>query len=1300
MTLHSNAVIRQRLLTVVCAMFSLAIVGNNVPLGAQQTSITELKVQSLATPLAVEDKNPLFSWQMISTIHGQKQTTYQIVVTRETDKKVVWDSRKVESGLSVNIKYEGEALQPETGYRWNLTVWDGAGMAYAQSSRFETGFMNPDIKAWEGAKWIGTNELTLDATSALLYEIVTDFQIKPGSKAASIVFGANDFRFSDNFLNIENVEGENYIRAELDISGVGTETGAALNLYRVGYGKNDSPMMPYKTVAKAYNPDTNINQLITEENKNRVHSLSLSVEASNISVQIDGTALQLTAPVAGAQRGRGPGGQPQGGAGQGAPPQGAPAQGGPPQGAPAQGAPPQGGFGGGGGGGFGGGGGRGRGGGLAISNYPAGNNYNTYPNLNSVGFASRPGDEVVFTNYRILNKGRSNPDNNIVFGATKGATYSIFKKLPGVMVSSDGSSITVRNDTRNVLVGYADPSHGSLTMLRTQFTTRAGKTIAKAKMYVTAMGAYEVYINGERMGADWFAPGDTQFRETLCYYAYDVTRMLRPGDNSLGAILSAGWYTGYMTFTPNNFNFFGDTEALLAKLVITYSDGTREIVATDPGTWKLYKNGPIQYGDFFQGERYNANKEAYISVGANKRGWATNAYNDTKWTRPEIIKQRDWVKFALLGRYDQPVRVAEILQAKRVMDIHSPDEHTYTYDMGVNMVGVPSITIPAGCVKAGDTVILRYGEQVYPGLSGDKQDYVDLYGYTGKGKGIAGRILTETYRAALATDFYVAADSNEAVIQPSTTYRGYRFIQITIPNYEGPLALTNVKGLVLSSDKLPTGTYTAVTTDTVTRNKVNQLFKNIQRSQLGNFFTIPTDCPQRNERMGWTGDAQAYTRTGTYNSDARNFFRQWMVALRNDQGVGSATDAPGGIGSTVPTYATAEATNFPDGTTWAAAVCMVPWQLYIQYGDKQVIEENMEAMMAWLNGMDFYDFSDKYKYLSAKTTGLSDWLAVDNNTPAQLVNNAIYIYMMEATSIMADAIGRHDYAATLKQRHDLAKAEWNDAYVDAATGKTKNVDGAIVHTQASYATPLNFNCFSDQSLRKAQDYLAELAANPSSSHNGERSYPPFSITTGFSGTPNILPALSRGGKVSQAYNMFSCTEYASWLYPLRMGATTLWERWNSYEMAFDRGGNSGMNSFNHFALGAVGQWMYEYQLGITTDHLKGEAGYKHFILQPAAGGNYTSLKGSYNSTYGVISSSWTADGKGNMTSLTVTVPANTTATLYLPVGEALEKFGTAQGAAFVKKTTRNNITVAEYDLSSGKYEFRIGASSVAAAAMK
>ncbi len=1238
-----------------------SLIGTTLPLSAKNapsTTITNLKVQATETPLAVEDKKPVFSWQMVSAAIGQKQSAYQIVVTREGDKSITWNSGKVISDLSADIRYKGNALEPETAYSWNLTVWDAKGKTYTQASRFETGMMNPKIDAWDGAKWIGTNKLTLDATSACLFEINTDFQIKPGSKAASVIFGANDFRFSDSFQNIENVEGENYIRFELDISGVSTEKGAVLNIYRVGYGKNDSPDIPYKVISAEKYPGTNLNKIITDSNKNSVHNLSISVEASNITLQIDRQTVQTTAQTA---TGGIPGGAPQAG-------------GGPPPG-------------------------RGRGSGITITNYGSGGNFNTFPNLNSIGFASSPGDEVVFTNYKILNKGQSSTDNNVVFDASTGSTYSIFEKIQGVTLSEVGTKITVKNSSEKTVVGYSDPSFGSLTMLRTEFSTGSGKKVAKAKMYVTSMGANEVFINGKRMGEDWLGPGDSQFRETLCYYAYDVTGMIENGANSIGAILSPGWYTGYMTFSSGNFNFFGDTEALLAKLVLTYSDGTEDIIISNPDTWKLYKNGPIEYGSYFQGERYNAKKEADISVNGNTKGWSTSAYDDSTWAKAGIVKQRDWVKFDIVARYDQTVRVAEILRAKKVMDVHSNDEHSYTYNMGVNMVGVPSVTIPAGWLKEGDVVIMRYGEQLYPGFAGDEQEYIDLYGNTGKGKGVAGHILTESYRGAFATDFYTAKNSSEVVIQPSTTYRGYQYIQITIPNHTGALPLENVRGLVLSSDKLPSGTYTATTTDNITGTYVNQLFINIQRSQLGNFFTIPTDCPQRNERMGWTGDAQAYTRTGTYNSDARNFFRQWMVALRNDQGIGSTTEAAGGIGSTVPTYNRADGTNFPDGTTWAAAVCMVPWQLYIQYGDKQIIEENIEAMMAWLNGMDFYNFSDKYTHLSSKTSGLSDWLAVDNNTPAQLVNNAIYIYMMEVSAIMADAIGKTEYAATLKERHALAKAEWNEVYVDPATGKTRNANGSLVHTQTSYATPLNFNAFSDENIKKAQDYLAELAANPSASSKGDKTYPKYSITTGFSGTPNILPALSRSGNVKEAYSMFICTDYASWLYPVIKGSTSIWERWNGYELAFRKGGENSMNSFNHFALGAVGQWMYEFQLGITNDHANGEAGYKHFILQPTAGGKYNSLKGSYASNYGVIASRWTADGNGNMTSYNAVVPANTTATLYLPVNDSLADFKGTKGVTFVKETTRNNITVAEYELSSGSFNFTIKANGVSVTAL-
>jgi len=1196
------------------------------------TGITDLRVQDQVNPLAIEDLHPLFSWRMESDQVGQHQQAYQLVVKRAADGKVMWNTGRLESGESMNISYQGVALQPETAYEWQVTVWDAQNASHEQVSTFETGLMNTKLAAWSGAKWIGSTAQRLDAATENYFALKTDFRIWDGD-VASIILGANDFRFGDAFQNIDNMAGENYVRIDIDISGYFKNKGTEIRIYRVGYAKGDSAKKPLITINKEIFPESNIEDIFNAQNASNWHSLELIVDVSNFQFIIDGIDLITTPP-----RAR-----------------------------------------------------RGFGGGFAVGSVagrtvtatrlqvgPWGNShdFNTAPHLANIGFASIPDSEVSYVNFRIEHMGQA--EDKVVFGP---AQYNIFEGKPSVE-GINGDTILVNNSTKKETMFYVDPSYGGLTMLRTEFQTEEGKAIKNAKLYATAMGNYEMWINGDRMGKDWFTPGDSQFREVMGYHAYDVTDMIQKGANAIGAQLSPGWYTGPMTFTTSNFNFFGDHEALLMKLVITYEDGTRQTVVSDPENWKSFNEGPIRYGSFFQGERYDANKEAAIN------GWKKTGFNTSQWQQAEIIPQRAWVNFDLMARYDKPVQVREILTATQLMLTHSADNHTFIYNMGVNMVGVPEITIPAGYLKKGDMVIIRYAEQLYPGFKGDESYYVKTYGRGGKN--IAGRPLYETFRAALVSDFYIAKGSEQVTIQPSTTYRGYQYIQITLPSHEGALPLENIRGLVMSSDELPTGTYVATSSDNnKTANLVNQLIKNIQRSQLGNFFTIPTDCPQRNERMGWTGDAQAYTRTATYNSDVQNFFRQWMVNLRADQGVGNATNVPGGVGSTVPTYNQADDQSFADGTTWAAAVCMVPWQLYSQYGNTQVISENMEAMIAWLRGMDYYDQSEEYPHLSAKATGLADWLAMDNHTPSDLVNNAIYIYMMEVTAVMADAIGRADLAAELRARHDAAKDEWNRCYVDPATGKTRNQKGDLVHTQASYASPLNFNCFNEANKAKAEQYLAELAKNPSASHDGEMKFPAYTITTGFSGTPNILPALSRAGKVDEAFRMFTCTDFTSWLYPVTMGATSVWERWNGYEVAFGQNNQNNMNSFNHFALGAVGQWMYEYQLGITA-----QGGYKHFILQPTAGASYTSLTGSYRSNYGDILSSWKADGKGKMTAYETTVPANTTATLYLPVSSGISQFGSANGVAFVGIVQHNGITTAQYELQSGHYSFSIEAGRV------
>ena len=1232
-------------------LFSCALLLSGV-LTLSAADIRDFRVQHSDSPISVEDRHPLFSWRMESSVRGAAQTAYQLSVVREVDGSELWNTGRVESAQSVDIPYMGVALQPGKGYTVNLSVWDQSGQRSDAQTRFETGLMNLKASAWGGAQWIGVPQVKLDAASLMLFEIETSFRFRKGD-VASLVLGADDMRLENAFLNDFGVENdENYIQVDFDYGK------KEIRIWRVGYYKEDRKDAPYIVVNKENYPDANLDAVFSARPLDALHEVSIRVEASNINFVLDGTDVVSAPP-----RGRG-------------------------------------GFGGGGGMftvGMMGGGGRRQASNFAIGKLGTGGDYPSYPNLCSIGFAAAAGQEVVYSDYRILRTGQS--EDRVAFPVAYGSDYGIFAGKPGISVS--GKDITVSGSTRV----WADPSHGGETMLRTEFSLQ--KPVRQARLYASAMGVYTLFLNGERVGEDWFAPGAGQYRETISYQTYDVTAMLKEGRNALGAELAPGWYTGYMTFTPGNFNFFGDYEALLSRLVVTYEDGSSEAFVSDPALWKACRKGPVVSGSFFQGERYDASREKAVE------GWKEAGFDDSGWLPAERIEKREWIDFDIVARYDQLVRLRETLTAQRVMPTHSADGHTYIYNMGVNMVGVPSVTIPAGWLQKGDKVILAYGEQVYPGLKGDKKEYVNRFGK--KGRGVAGHILMETNRGAMDMDVYIADGSGEVTIQPSTTFRGYQYIQVTLPSHQGPLPLENVKGLVLSSSEIPTGRYTATTSDgNRTAALANQLFKNIQRSQLGNFFTIPTDCPQRNERMGWTGDAQAYTRTGIYNAHTQNFYRQWMVALRADQGVGNDREVPGGIGSTVPTFNKADDTSFANGTTWSAAVCQVPWQMYSQYGDTQVVEENFDTMLDWLNGMAFYKNAE-YPYLSTKAGGLADHLALDNRTPADLLNNAIYIYMMEVTAIMADAIGRTAEAEMLRDRRAHAVDDWNRAYVDPATGKTKGQSGNIIHTQASYATPLNFNVFKEENRERAAAWLAALAAEPAASGptpeeqarqsgrqdeltsafgtlgsgNTDFNFKPWTITTGFSGTPNILPALSRNGYAEEAFRMFGCTDFASWLYPVTEGATSIWERWNSYDNAFADPSSNSMNSFNHFALGAVGQWMYEFQLGITTDHGAGAAGYRHFVLQPSAAGVFTSLEGSYESNYGTIRSAWKAD-KGVMTSYECTVPANTSATVYIPVKEDVTVGNSCEGAAFRGFTVRNGLRTACYEVTAGSYEFTVG----------
>lgn len=1181
------------------------------------TKLVRLRVQHTVEPQAVDEKEPVFGWAMESDQPGVSQKAYRLTLHTEHGDTLMWDSGKVTDASSTGVTYKGQPLKPLTGYRWTLSVWDNKGKEHTGQSAFFTGLMDCRLPAWSGAQWIGSTAQRLSAPSNFSFTINTRFRIERGHQAA-ILLGANDFRLRDAFQNIDNMQGTSYVRVELDFPEAQSGRVGALRVYRVGFTPTDQDRLPLLEVSEKSFPQSNISSLLTEEGTHEEHELSVCVETGNISFLIDGVALTIC--------------------GNGFPGHLQPLL--DRQGNTAE--------------------------VVTIGQWGGTHDHNSYPNLCEVGFAALPHARVVYQGYNIQSRGCS--EDTEVFGP---AQYGRFHGLSCVAVKGD--RIVVDNPSDRIRLAHADPSHGALTMLRTSF--RLSGKVREAHLLATAMGACELHLNGKPVSQDRFVPGSSQYREVLGYASYDVTSMLRQGKNALGALLLPAWYTGNMSYTTRNYNFWGDHEALLAKLVVRYEDGREEVIVTSPGTWRACNDGPWRYGSFFNGEVYDARQEALTE------GWSTPAYKANKRWRPaEVITMRPWQKPRIESRYDSPVRVRERLSAQRVMPVHSADGHTYTYDMGVNMVGVPEITFPEGFLQRGDTVIIRYGEQLYPGLydheprTDDERWYADTYGP--KGSGIAGRILQANLRAALVTDFYVSDGSGRVVYSPRSTYRGYQYVQITLPSSKQPLAPECVGGLVLSSDSLPTGTYHAETWDGVTGRLVNQLFRNIQRSQLGNFFTLPTDCPQRNERMGWTGDAQAYARTAAYNSDVYGFFLQWMRSLRADQ------TAEGGIGSTIPEYSRERPTGFPDGTTWGAAVCMVPWQMWCQYGDRQIVQDNLDAMVRWLDGMAGYPMSERFPHLSSRTGGLADWLAMDARTPADLVNNAIYIYMMEVTARMASAVGRPDISRRLTERHRLAKQEWNLCYVDEHTGQTRSADGEQVHTQSSYATPLNFNCFSSENLQRAQQWLACLAEHPSQSGKGAMDFPDHTITTGFSGTPNILPALSRSGHWAEAFRMFTCTDFTSWLYPVTHGATSVWERWNGFECAFGQHQENTMNSFNHFALGAVGQWMYEYQLGITQGE---ESGYRQFVLQPECSRPYKSLSGGYCSDYGEIRSEWTADEQGDMMSYRAVVPANTSCTLYLPM--QAHYFRSSAGARFAGLCEHHGREVARYELDAGTHSF-------------
>lgn len=1133
-----------------------------------QFSIQNLKVNYTRTPLGTDLEVPQFSWLMETTSEKRnlEQTAYQVIVKDESD-KVVWNSEKVDSGLSHAIQYGGKALRPTTRYQWTLKVWGNNGETSENSSWFETGLMNPSEEAWSGAQWIcgGDEDLNFYSHYLSVFKLNFDIQLdeKSGSEKASFLFGANDSRLANPYLNLMGVEkgkNESYIALELDISGLAQGSSAHLNIYRVGYENGDKADIPFKSIAIA-------EKLINQSNKYKKHRVYAECNFGVFEFFIDGQSGEHKIEDA-SFKAEGPYGQP----------------------------------------------------GLNLNPVGKGNNFISFPMLADIGLKTGEGQKAFFSNIEIKN---FRFPGNTLFKDAPEKREALFPEL-----KIDNSAYQVNE---NSLV-TANPSQNATPMLRTTFQTKSG-VISKARIYATARGIYDLYLNGEKVSDEYFNPGLTQYNKHHMYQTFDVTELLKSGQkNAFGAWLSEGWWSGNITYSGENWNFFGDRQSLLAKMVITYEDGSEQVITSNEKDWKLFTDGPIRVGSFFQGEVYDASKEALIA------GWSTPSYDDSEWKTAvnvplegtaymgEFPSGRGTVKFGyddfkLIGQYGEGAKHVITLTARKVEE---PRPKVFVYDMGQNMVGVPRIHINNG--TKGQVINVRFAEVLYP----DLEEY----------KGNEGMVMMENIRAALAQDQYVLKGGDE-IIEPRFTFHGYRFIEIT--GIDNALPLEAVEGLVISSvDELSSAYET-------NNPLVNKLWENITWSLRSNFLSIPTDCAQRNERMGWSGDISVFSKAATYLTDANMFLRKHLMAMRDLQPEsGRFTDvAPvgGGFG----------------GTLWGSAGIVVAWETYRQYGDKQLLEQHYPAMKKYIAYLETRINKDGI----LNEGPLGDWLSPEGNkNDNTLFWMAYFAYDLDLMSQMASALGRSEEATAFHKRSEEIKETFNEVYVAGESGKTiksgvrtgfmgppgesrgdNSTDkGQLIDTQASYAVPLALGVFSEENRPLAIKNLSETITRKSTDDLGQE-HPEYSLMTGFIGTASISEALSEANRDDLAYQLLVNKQYPSWLYSVVNGATTIWERLNSYTVENGFGGNNSMNSFNHYSFGAVAAWMYNYSLGIRRH--PDDTGFKHFVLKPTPDptGNINRAKGYYDSMYGRIESKWALEG--NETSYDFTVPANTTASLYL-----------------------------------------------------
>ncbi len=750
------------------------------------------------------------------------------------------------------------------------------------------------------------------------------------------------------------------------------------------------------------------------------------------------------------------------------------------------------------------------------------------------------------------------------------------------------------------------PLHGTprtsavVPALRTPFSVKG--RVAKARLYATALGLYELHLNGGRVGDHELAPGWTDYRVRVRYQVYDVSDRLATGENVLGALLGDGWYCGFVGLAERE--QYGISPKLLAQLEITYEDGTRETIATD-ATWKWHAS-PILEADLLMGETYDARQE----IGA----WSVSGYDDSRWTPVEVFADPG---IQLVATSEPPVRATQEVRPV-ARPVESYDVHVgkrFLYDLGQNMVGRLRIRVRGA---PGTAITARHAEVL------DEQ----------------GELYTEILRGARQTDVYTLRGAPEGeVFEPRFTFHGFRYAEIS-----GRIEEENIEevtGVVLHSDLPVTGEFTC------SDERINQLQRNITWSQRGNFVDVPTDCPQRAERLGWTGDAQVFVRTAAFNMDVASFFRKWLADLADSQ----AED--GRVPPVAPTTDGLLISRLDGGPAWADAMVICPWTIYRCYGDVRILEERYESMVAFVENMERrFPHGVRSDPALDGWGGFGDWLAMDGRgvgdprfagTPKDLIGTAFFSHIAGLLSRIARILGRGDDGNRFAELAARVREAFRRRFVTA--------EGHVAgETQTSYVLALHFDLLNGGERKTAAEALVRDIES-----RGNH------LSTGFVGTPYLLCVLTAIGRLDVAYRLLFQTSWPSWLYPVTTGATTIWERWDGWteEKGFQ---DPSMNSFNHYAYGAVGEWLYGTVAGLELDPDSSPErnAYRHALIhpRPPIGEGFedppllTHASARLDSIHGRYEAGWRIQGGSFV--LDVRVPANCSATVRLPDGRSVE----------------------------------------------